>query len=230
VADRVADPRASVTAIVLAGGRSSRFGSPKLEARLDGVPLLEHAVAAVALIAGEIIVALPGGETEPALPLADVPGRPVVRFVRDPEPFGGPLVGLAGALAATTRPTAVVVGGDMPRLRPAVLRTMLDRLDAPEDERGGGTGGEAVRPVEAVVLGADGALRPLPLAVRVAAGVAATTTALVAGDRSLRAWLARLVVSEVGPEVWRAFDPLGETLIDIDEPPDLDALRGTDRH
>ncbi|MFN8623891.1 MAG: NTP transferase domain-containing protein, partial [Chloroflexota bacterium] len=47
-----------VSAIVLAGGRASRFGADKLAASLDGVPLLHHAVRAVSAVPGatEVIV------------------------------------------------------------------------------------------------------------------------------------------------------------------------------
>jgi molybdopterin-guanine dinucleotide biosynthesis protein A len=216
MAGRVADSRPPVTAIVLAGGRSARFGGPKLEARVDGATLLEHAVAAVAAVAGEVIVALPERGTEPPS-LAGVPGRPVVRFVRDVEPFGGPLVGLMGALAAARTHTAIVVGGDMPRLAPAVLRAMLDRLASPA--------GASLRPVEAIILGGDaggnGGPNPLPLAVSVPAGLRAGAAALGAGHRSLKALLANLVVGTLEAAEWRSLDPSGETLLDVDTPDDL---------
>lgn len=38
----------AVSGIVLAGGRASRFGSDKLIAEFDAVPLLDRAVAAIA--------------------------------------------------------------------------------------------------------------------------------------------------------------------------------------
>jgi len=209
-----------VTAIVLAGGRSSRFGAPKLDALVDGASLLELAIRAVAAVASEIVVALPaaGGpatRTEPAV--GPMPGNPVIRFVRDPELHGGPLVGLATALEIANRPYAIVVGGDMPRLRPAVLRAMLDWLQA-----GGARSGGPV--VEAVVLERAGVPRPLPLAIRTGSGVRAATTALASGERSLRSMLARLALKVLEAQAWQALDPRSETLIDIDERADLDRL------
>ncbi|MDE0358587.1 MAG: NTP transferase domain-containing protein, partial [Gammaproteobacteria bacterium] len=38
-------PRPRLFGVVLAGGRSRRYGSPKARARLAGVTLLEHALA-----------------------------------------------------------------------------------------------------------------------------------------------------------------------------------------
>jgi molybdopterin-guanine dinucleotide biosynthesis protein A len=210
------------SAIVLAGGRSSRFGGAKLEAQLEGRSLLEHAIRAVAVVAAEIVVALPASDSSPVPTLGDVAGSPVVRFVRDPEADGGPLVGLAAGLEATRGRLVIVVGGDMPRLRPTVLRAMLDALEPATTARGEG------RP-EAIVLSSDGLRRSLPVALRIDAARRAVEDTFGAGDRSLRAMLARLVVKELDLETWVALDPGAETLIDVDEPADLDALRAVDR-
>lgn len=70
---------------VLAGGRSSRFGSDKALARLDGRTLLDHAVARLGQWCGAVIVI--GRETAPVATVADWPA-----------PGMGPLGGIAGAL------------------------------------------------------------------------------------------------------------------------------------
>ena len=75
-----------VSGIVLAGGRSSRFGSDKLVAPYEGVPLLDRAVAALvdpAVGCSEVIVVLAPGD-ERVLSAARVPVRRAV----DPEPGG----------------------------------------------------------------------------------------------------------------------------------------------
>ncbi len=75
---------------VLAGGRSTRFGSDKALALLDGRPLIEHAVAALAARSEAVIVC--GREWG-----ADwVPDRPA--------PDLGPLGGINAALHAATQP------------------------------------------------------------------------------------------------------------------------------
>lgn len=199
----------SVTAIVLAGGRASRFGSAKLAARLDGRSLLDHAIEAVGAVATEtIVVVAPDG--------AAPPPRHGVRTVRDPEAFGGPLVGLAAGLESTTGDLAIVVGGDMPRLRTAVLEAMLVKLQATDDGQ------------TAVVLEQVGGPRPLPLAIVVEPARGAVAATLAAGQRSLWALLDRLDVYAIPAEVWRFLDPFGETLIDIDRPEDLERLGASD--
>ena len=46
------------SAIVLAGGASTRFGGDKLRATLDGRPLLDHALEAVGAIANPVVVVI----------------------------------------------------------------------------------------------------------------------------------------------------------------------------
>jgi molybdopterin-guanine dinucleotide biosynthesis protein A len=208
------------SAIVLAGGRSSRFGRPKLAFELEGRTLLEHGVQAVASVAGEVLVALPADAAEPILDSLAPGALATIRFVHDPEDFGGPLLGLVNALGATTNRVAIVVGGDMPRLQPTVLRAMLEEL-ATGGTRDGRTP-QAV--VEAVVLGQEGGGRPLPLALLVAAGIREGAGAIASGKRSLSALLDRLVVRELPEAEWRALDPDGQTLIDVDVRADLDRM------
>jgi molybdenum cofactor guanylyltransferase len=194
----------SVSAIVLAGGRSSRFGSAKLDVQLEGRSLLDHAIQAVASVASETIVVV-----APDAPSPDL--APGVRMVRDPEAFGGPLVGLGAGLDAATTELAIVVGGDMPRLRPAVLASMLAALEAADG-------------LAAVVLEDVDGPRPLPLALRVEdarLGVAAT---LAAGQGSLRAFVDELDAQVIAADVWRPLDPDGDTLVDVDRPEDLDRV------
>jgi molybdopterin-guanine dinucleotide biosynthesis protein A len=196
-----------VAGIVLAGGRSSRFGSPKLSAELEGRSLLDHAIEAVAGLATETLVVLSPDAPAPTLP-------PNIRIVRDPEAFGGPLIGLAAALEVTTALVAVVVGGDMPRVRPEVLELMLAELRHPS------------RPA-AVVLADSSGRRPLPLVLGISAR-APLATVLQSGERSLRGFLDRLHVLVVQPEEWRRLDPEGDTLIDVDRPEDLERVRASD--
>lgn len=202
----------SVEAIVLAGGRSTRFGRDKLAEDLDGGTVLAATIAAVSAVADIVIV------VGPALPDGSGAGATHVIHLPDPEPFGGPLVALATALdrrvVRDPRELAILVGGDMPRLVPAVLAAMLGLLD-----------GDAA--IEAVVLQAPEATRRqvLPLAVRRENAAAAARAAIESGQRSLLALVERLAVVELPSATWRALDPAGNTLVDVDTPDDLDRLR-----
>jgi molybdopterin-guanine dinucleotide biosynthesis protein A len=207
----------SVTAIVLAGGRSRRFGGDKLAADVGGTAMLAATIAAVAPVADRVIVA------GPRLP-DDVPGEPPITLLGDAEPFAGPLVALAGVLAgvlggslAGGEPApggvAIVVGGDMPSLVPAVLVRMIDTLDSDPG-------------LDAVLLGLEGAdrRRVLPLALRVEPAARAARDATGAGERSLQAFVDRLAHVELDPASWRGLDPDARTLVDVDTRADLDRL------
>lgn len=216
----------NVTGIVLAGGRATRFGGPKLAALLEGRSMLALAIGALSGVAREILVA--GPELPETAEHAGIPHRRPraeveVRLVVDAAPFAGPLSALAGALREAHGDVAVVVGGDMPRLVPAVLESMVARLLADPS-------------IEAVLLGApqdapaaigrtDPRRQVLPVAVRVEAASPAARAALVAGDRSLRALLDRLACEEIPARTWLHLDPSAATLLDVDTRADLERVR-----
>lgn len=190
-----------VGAIVLAGGRSSRFGSDKLEARIDGRSLLDHAVAAVQMVATDVVVCVRPG-AQPTVPDG-------VIVAHDATSFDGPLAGVVTGLAAL--PAAVdrlvVVGGDMPSMASAVLHRLLEMV---------GDGADA-----ACLADPDGQPRPLPSAYRRAAADGEVMALLASGERRLRALPAALGASVVPSSAWMALDPIGGTLRDIDTPADL---------
>lgn len=193
----------STTAIVLAGGRSSRFGRDKLAEPVDGLPMLHRALLRAAEVCDQVVVVIASSTPEPELP-SDVS----VRFARDAVPDGGPLVGAAAGLAIAVGDPALLVGGDMPDLRVPVLREML-RVAADD-------------PVEAVVLHDGESFRPLPCVLRVGRARAVAEEQLAAGERSLYALLNQLRLAMIDEPSWRSLDPDGRTLHDVDEPADLD--------
>jgi len=204
--------RSACTGIVLAGGRSERFGRDKLAEPIAGGTLLDAAVAAVAAVTSEVVVVVaPDGERsrgERSLGERSLGDASRIRLTHDPVAFGGPLVGLLAGLEAAGEPLALVVGGDMPGLRPAVLALMVATLaETPE--------------ADAVALQDGGRIRPLPLAVRVGRATGAALAARARGARSLHALLDGLRVEGLREPTWRALDPGGDTLRDIDRPSDL---------
>jgi molybdenum cofactor guanylyltransferase len=197
-----------VTGIVLAGGRSTRFGGDKLAVEVDGRPLLHRAIGAVAEVADEVVVVVGPEAATPAFP-DDV--RVPILVARDALAGQGPLAGLAAGLAAASHPLAILVGGDQPALRPALLRELLRRLTP---EAGG-------PPLDVVGMEDDGRLRALPVALRAATTGPAAEAALAAGTRSLVGLFGRLRAGTLRPELWRELDPAGESLRDVDTRDDL---------
>jgi molybdopterin-guanine dinucleotide biosynthesis protein A len=196
------DPRAA-SGIVLAGGRSSRFGRDKLAEPLAGRPLAWHAIAAVAAVCRDVIVVVAPGSVPPAPP-ADAPE---VRVVGDVAPFRGPLAGLLAGLDAAAEDVGLVVGADMPELAPAVLEALLAELRRSA--------------ADAVVLDGPDGPQPLPAAFAVAPA-RRVARELVAADRgSLRGLFEVLHAVHLPPATWLPLDPGGGTLRDIDRPGDL---------
>ena len=110
-----------VAAIVLAGGRSTRFGSDKLAVALNGTPLVSHAIEAARAFGAEVVVVGPDG-----------PGLPVdVTVVREDPPYSGPYAAVAAGLGAVDPEASIVLvlagdlvdpGALLPRLVAAVER------------------------------------------------------------------------------------------------------------
>jgi molybdopterin-guanine dinucleotide biosynthesis protein A len=200
-----------VSAIVLAGGRSRRFGRDKLAEPAGGRTLLQRAVAAVAPVASEVIVVASPG----AAP--DVPSW--VRLVHDETAYEGPLAGCFAGLLAARESLVVVVGGDMPDLQPEVLAGLIRALEASA--------------ADASALEHLGRARPLPMALRTGSGTEIARRLIADRERRLGALLERLTVRVIPEVEWRPLDPTARTVFDIDEPGDLERLddpgRVTDR-
>jgi molybdopterin-guanine dinucleotide biosynthesis protein A len=194
-----------VSGIVLAGGASRRFGSDKLEAVLEGRSLLGRAVDAVAAVSSEVIVVVAPGDERSLPDHGDVPIRRAV----DPEPHGGPLVGLLTGLETAQQPIVVVAGGDMPTLSVDVLVAMVRVLLATEGS------------TDAAILVRHGVDRPLPAAIRNGAATQAARRLLGEDERSLRALFGLLRTRRIEEIEWRGLDPAGDTLRDVDSPSDL---------
>jgi molybdopterin-guanine dinucleotide biosynthesis protein A len=195
--------RGSVAGIVLAGGGSRRFGRDKLAEQYEGRPLLQHPVSRLLEVCDRMIVVLAPGAAEPPMPAGSR-----VEFVRDAIAGEGPLRGLSAGLDLANAEWAVLAGGDMPDLQPAVLREML--------RAGRETG------VVAVTLSDGGKERPLPCALRTVPAADAVDTLLRRGRRSLRDLLSVVSSVLVDEPTWTALDPERRTLFDVDEPADLD--------
>jgi molybdopterin-guanine dinucleotide biosynthesis protein A len=187
---------------VLAGGGSTRFGRDKLAEPYRGAPMLHHVVMRLAEVSSELIVVLAPEDAEPPMP----DGVPV-RFARDAAEGEGPLAGLAAGLARANVELAFVAGGDMPDLQTRVLLEMLRRMEPA---------------VDAVALRDGERVRPLPILVRVGPASEAGAWLLGSGRRRLRDLVDELHATVVEEAAWRAIDPLGRTLFDVDEPADLD--------
>ena len=195
----MSDAPERVGAIVLAGGRSSRFGRDKLAEPVGGRSMLDRAVDAVGVVATDIVVVRAPGMSGSL--------SPEVTIAHDARAFEGPLAGLAAGLAALDPSVrrAIVVGGDMPSLVPRVLDRMIEELAS----------------TDVVVLGTDDGPRPLPMAIHPVVVRPVIDRLLAGGERRLRALLTEVRVVALDQASWRHDDPDGASLRDVDVPEDL---------
>ena len=141
-----APPTTPLAAIVLAGGRSKRFGGDKLETVVHGTPLVRHSVDAALAIGASVVVVGPEHDGLPA----------GVVTVREDPPLSGPYAAVAAGLAAidVDAEIVLVLAGDLVDPAP-ILPRLLEALR--------GAGGAEV----AVAVDASGLRQPLLAAYRV---------------------------------------------------------------
>lgn len=172
----------SKTAIILAGGRSSRMGEDKALMRFGGQPLLERVLDVLRPTFEDLILVT--NQPEQHLDLAGV------RIVTDVEPGQGPLGGIyAGLLAARGR-HALVVGCDMPFLNPLLLDFLWSLR----------SWGDVVVPLT------EQALSPI-CAIYDRQVLSAIASALAAGERKVMGLYPRLDVHYVREDELRPYDP-----------------------
>lgn len=161
------------TGLIVAGGRSTRFGDEdKALADVGGSPMLRHVADALAPVTDELVVNCRREQVEAfetALPNHDP------RVVTDLVPDEGPVSGLLAGLRAVSAPRVVVAACDQPLLRPHDL----DRLV--EADEGGGAVPET-----------GGYCQPFPGVYPTTAARAACETTLGCGSRRVVEMVDRL--------------------------------------
>ena len=193
----MADSLPRVRALVLAAGAGSRFGGGKLAVRIDGQPVLQHVLDALADagLDDPIVVLSPGSE------IKGLDWRRA-RQVTNPDPARGLSsslrLGWEHALAEAPEPDAVLIAlGDQPLVRADVVRSIAAMPLDP------------ARPFVATTYATGGGHNP----VRVESP-GGTTIAEAVGDRGLGPMLERR------PELVRWLDVEGDNP-DVDTAADL---------
>ena len=202
---------ARAAGIVLAGGRSSRMGTPKAALEWHGSTLLRHVVGLVGRsVDGPVVVVRAPGQTLPALPDG-------VEVVEDAREGRGPLQGLATGLAAVRdrADAAYASSTDVPLLHPRFIRRVLGELDDDVD----------------VVLPEVGGFHH-PLAAAYRTQLADVVERLIAEDRMRPAFLfeacrvRRLDADALlADPVLAAMDPDLDSLLNLNEPAQYESAR-----
>lgn len=116
----------AVVGLVLAAGRSSRMGRPKQLAELDGRPLLEHVLAALAAAPVDRVVVALGASAAAVLDTVDLHGAEPLQVDGFERGMGHVLASAARAVEARGDGDALVVClGDQPLVGPAVVAELV---------------------------------------------------------------------------------------------------------
>jgi molybdenum cofactor guanylyltransferase len=112
-------PIPDATAVVLAGGKSSRMGRPKSLLLFDGEPLIVHIVRALKQMFAETIVV--------AAPEQELPDLPAI-LVRDEVAYQGPVGGIYYGLKAASGNFCFVTSCDVPFLNVALISHLTSQM------------------------------------------------------------------------------------------------------
>jgi molybdopterin-guanine dinucleotide biosynthesis protein A len=185
------------TALILAGGDSSRMGQDKANLILDDATLLQRATATLQKVFPKVIISVREPRAEVALPQ-----------VCDAEPDGGPLAGLVAGLAQVESSWMFALACDMPFIQPAVIERMAELR------------GEH----QAVVPLIGGHPQPL-FAFYAKAALDTMREMQAAGEKRVRAVLQQLDIRYVDEAELRDCDPQFRSFFDLDTPQDLKAAQ-----
>jgi molybdopterin-guanine dinucleotide biosynthesis protein A len=101
---------------IIAGGKSSRFGSDKALATWNGRPLLAYAIAALKAL--DLTPRIVARDSLPYFAFAEA-------FVTSERPDLGPLEGIRVALKSSSHEFALILTADMPRVNKTHLQRLL---------------------------------------------------------------------------------------------------------
>lgn len=186
-----------MTAIILAGGRSSRMGTPKALLPFAGEPLIVQIARRLKPLFPEIVVVAAPGQPLPALP---------GRIVHDEDAYQGPVGGIYYGLRAIADDFAFVTSCDAPFASTALILELL-RLRTGHD---------------VVVPRWEGRLQPL-FAVYRTTVLPALEEQLRAGELRPVSLFEKVRTHIVDDEHLRRFDPDGNSFINMNTPGDYAA-------
>lgn len=192
----------------------------------NGVPLLVHTARLIEpLVAGVTIVGSP--ERCAPLGLFAIPDQAVAeKSVAEKKPrnlSGGPMNGIAAALAETRSPWNLILACDLPYLTAAWIEWLLSRA----------VGSRA----QVVIPRTEHGLEPLAAVYRRECG-SPIAAALARGVRKVTDAIGELELDVVHPREWRRVDPGGFVLMNMNTPADYEEARrwwarermGEDKH
>lgn len=184
--------------IVVAGGKSSRFGEDKLSYQLGGHAILERVVSCLAFLDSDTIIVT----SEEKGYIGEGLGR--CKTVFDFIPQGGPLASIYTGLSFTEQEYSFVCAGDMPFISKDVISYMT----------------EEIKDNDVVIPEIGDGLQTLH-AIYSRKCYSILNRALQMGSGRMKYFFTQLKVRKVSEEELRGIDPGLKSLFDIDSKNDL---------
>ncbi len=185
--------------IILAGGKSTRFGRDKPSELLRGRSLLQRVLDRLDGIVDEYVVVKAAGQELPAV----YASRPIT-YVEDLFLGAGPLGGVYTGLSSMAAARAVAVACDMPLLKPSLI-ALLRRLQP---------GHDAVVPLNGL---------PEPLcAVYATTCIPAIEAQLEAQSYKMTSFLDAVKVRFIEPSEWQRLDKDGVSFLNVNTEEDME--------
>ncbi len=192
------------SAIVLAGGFSSRFGEDKGVLELAGKPLIKHVVDAVRPFVDEIVVVT--NSAERVRKYAAVVGGHT-RFAVDSCESKGPLIGALTGFEVARGKYAFVLAFDTPFVSRAVVSLLFDLC---------------LGKAAAIPRWPNGQIEPLQAVYQTAMALEAAKSAVAEGRLDMRGMIERMrAVRYISTLVMQQLDPELRTFFNINTPLDL---------
>lgn len=197
-----------MSAIVIAGGVSKRFGQAKCLAKLAGSPLILHVLNRLPPSVDEIVVVLSSHEQKVQIERFIQKG---VSVIFDVAHYQTPLVGALAGFEATCGETALLLPCDTPFLSPEMLFFLwksCDNLDG------------------VVPIWPNGDIEPLHAAYNVLTAKRAADLALTNGRRDMRSFLSKMQNIQYVPIAHlEKFDPELITFFNINTHSEMELAR-----
>jgi molybdopterin-guanine dinucleotide biosynthesis protein A len=185
----------TVSGIILAGGQSRRMGRDKALIDFQGKPIIAHVIATLRTLSQDVVVV--SNRSTRYDPLG-------ARVAADYDPPCGPLGGIAAGLQAMDSELAIVVACDMPFLNVSLLRWLIGQAEG----------------YDAVVPQTGDEYEPLHAIYRRTC-YNPIVRRIEQGDRRVISFFADVRLRTIKEAAWRAIDPAGRSLVNLNTPGDL---------
>lgn len=194
------------SAIILAGGRSSRLGVDKSLLQIQKKTMVEHVMENISDVVDEIIVVARDEEQGKAM----ISKIGAVDIAYDSIPGYGPVVGILAGLKKARYEHVIALACDMPFVNSDVINLLFSLVK----------GCDAVVP-----RWPDGRIEPLHAVYKRKKMAGACEKAIEEGKRNILAPLNTLQIHYLSTEAIKKIDPELKTFVNVNVPNDLEAAR-----